>query len=257
MWPTSCNICILFLLCPAALGQVGGHRDWRISDVTQQSHSSVRHWGRSCSTYKLVILFMSKQIFKLGLEDKPNKRECSLKLDPTTPASGLRMSKVTDFILCGRYEATKSWSNCRFPYGKVPCLKRASKGKDKKIQNHVEGKGNNYLEQIWLQGSSESEPQSGTGWGFCPRCLHLALIPSALQAALFVCYYPHTFLWLLCSFLALQDSFLIGTEEHLDANMKPEVSTHADWKKAESVRRKKCETEELHHTTNLLFIILW
>lgn len=111
---------------------------------------------------------------ELRLEDKPNKHECYLKLDLTSPASCLQMSGVTGFVLCGRYEATTSWCNCEFPYGKSPCLKRASKGKDKKIQKHVEAKGNSYLEQICLQGSSWAEPQSCTGWGFHPRSLHLA-----------------------------------------------------------------------------------
>jgi len=111
---------------------------------------------------------------ELGLEDKPSKCKRCLKLDTTSPASWLQMSGVTGFVLCGRYEPTTSWCNCEFPHGKAPFSKRASKGKYKKIQNHVEGKGNSSLEQICVQGSSWAEPQSCTGGGFCPRPLHLA-----------------------------------------------------------------------------------
>lgn len=60
-----------------------------------------------------------------------NVNSC-LKLDTTSSACCLQMLGVTSFVLCGRYEATTSWCNCEFPYGKDPCLKRASKGKDKK-----------------------------------------------------------------------------------------------------------------------------
>lgn len=67
----------------------------------------------------------------LGLEDKPNKCECCLKLDQTSPSSCLQMLGVTGFVLCGKYKAA-NWCNCKFPYGKAPCLKRASKRKDKK-----------------------------------------------------------------------------------------------------------------------------
>lgn len=83
------------------------------------------------------------------------------------------MLGATGFVLCGRYEATTSWWNCEFPYGKAPCLKGHQKKKIK-IQNHVEEKGNVNLEQIWLQGSSWAEPQSCMGWVFHPRSLRLA-----------------------------------------------------------------------------------
>lgn len=62
-------------------------------------NSSVLLFLHSCKTYKLIILFTAKQIFKLGLEDKPNKCESCLKLDPTTAASCLQMPKVTLFYV--------------------------------------------------------------------------------------------------------------------------------------------------------------
>lgn len=174
VWPSACNIHILFPLCLSALARLErAHRDWWVSDLAWQIHSSFLHWDSSCKTYRLDILVVTKQMCELGLKDKPKKHECCLKLDMTSPASCFQTLGVTGFVSCGWYEATISWCNCEFPYGKAPCLKRASKGKDKKNQNHVEGKGNSYLEQIWLQGSSWAKPQSCTSCGFWPRSLPL------------------------------------------------------------------------------------
>lgn len=158
---------------------------------------------------------------ELGLEDKPNKRECCLKLDQTSPSSCVQMLGVTGFVLCGRYEATTNWCNCRFPYGKAPCLKRASKGKDKKKSRTMwKEKETAIWSRSGFRGPSGLSPSLAPAEDFFPD-------PFTLQPAAYPCYRPHIFLqvllWLLCSFSALRGSFLLWAQKDLDAHVKPEV----------------------------------
>lgn len=186
---------------------------------------------------------------ELGLEDKPNKCDCCLKLDQTSPSSCLQMLGVTGFVLCGRYKAA-NWYNCKFPYGKAPCLKRASKRKDKKNSEPCGRKRKQLFGADLASGDQ-------LGWATVLHQLRILfqipspysqlLIPGFLQAALFVCYHPHTFLkvlWLLCSFSALHGSFLLWAEKDLDAHVKSEVLTHHGFRWKERWVSKKKEMWE-------------
>lgn len=157
-----------------------------------------------------------------------------------------------------------SWCNSEFPYGKDPCLKRASKGIDKKNQNHVKGKGNCYLEQVCLQGSSWAELQSYTSWGFHRRSLHLAAIclpPPVLSKQLCLFAISPTPFCKCCGCFVLFQNYMVVICSGLRSilmQMWSQKFWHimdSDWKKAEWVRRKKSETEQLHHTTKFTFTL--
>lgn len=115
-------------------------------------------------------------------------------------------------------------------------LERASKEKDK----NSEPCGRKGKRQL----GADLAPGKQLGWApvlhglsissqICSPRSQLPTTPSTLQMSLFVCYHPHTFLyvlfwWLFCSFSALCGSFLLWPEEHLDANVKPEILTHRE-----------------------------
>lgn len=116
---------------------------------------------------------------------------------------------------------------------------------------------------IWsrsaFRGAAGLNPSPAPAEDFIPDPFTLQPAACHLHCSVCLLSSPHFFWWVLlwfCCFSALHGRFLLWAEEHLDANVKPEVLIHHGcWlkKKAESIRRKKCETEELHDTTKFTF----
>lgn len=133
-----------------------------------------------------------------------------------------------------------------FHMAKLLVWKGHQKEKIKKFRTMWKEKETAIWSRSGFRGAAGPSPSLAPAADFDPDpfpCSQLLTTSSALQAALFVCYHCHTVLqvlWLFCSFSALHGSFLLWAEEHLDANVKPEVLTHHGcWLKENWINKKK------------------